>query len=121
VGEHIVPRIGEAAAAAGRPAPRIIATLPVCVTDDPDGVRATIASGLSMYGRLPSYRAMFEREGVDGPSDVAIVGDPSQVRAGLKAMADAGVTDFAASEFVRNPQEREATRALLREALNARR
>ena len=121
VGEHIVPRIGEAAAAAGRPAPRIIATLPVCVTDDPDGVRTAIASGLSMYGRLPSYRAMFEREGVDGPADVAIVGDPSQVRAGLKAMADAGVTDFAASEFVRNPREREATRSLLREALNARR
>lgn len=117
VREHIVPRIGEAAAAAGRPSPRIVATLPVCVTEDPEGVRAAIAGGLSMYGRLPSYRAMFEREGVDGPADVAIVGDAAQVRAGLEAMADAGVTDFAASEFVRNPGEREATRALLREAL----
>ena len=119
VREHIVPRIGEAAAAAGRPAPRIIATLPVCVTEDPESVRAAIATGLSMYGRLPSYRAMFEREGVDGPADVAIVGSAAEVRDRLHSLAEAGVTDFAASEFVRSPTEREATRALLCELLPA--
>jgi F420-dependent oxidoreductase-like protein len=117
VREHIAPRIGEAAAAAGRPAPRIIATLPVCVTQDPESVRAAIATGLSMYGKLPSYRAMFEREGVDGPADVAIVGSAAEVRDRLQSLADAGVTDFAASEFVRSPAEREATRALLCELL----
>jgi len=119
VREHIVPRIGEAAAAAGRPAPRIIATLPVCVTGDPESVRAAIATGLSMYGRLPSYRAMFEREGVAGPADVAIVGSAAEVRDRLQSLAEAGVTDFAASEFVRSPAEREATRALLCELLPA--
>ncbi|MFU8814882.1 MAG: TIGR03564 family F420-dependent LLM class oxidoreductase [Pseudomonadales bacterium] len=117
VREHIVPRISAAAAAANRPPPRIIATLPVCVTTEPAAVRAAIAKGLAMYGRLPSYRAMFEREGADGPEDVAIVGSAAEVGDQLQALADAGVTDFAASEFVRTPDEREATRALLRELI----
>lgn len=119
VREHIVPRISEAAAAAGRPAPRIIATLPVCVTQEPESVRAAIARGLSMYGQLPSYRAMFDREGADGPADVAIVGSASEVLDRLQAMAEAGVTDFAASEFVRTPDERQATRALLQDLIPA--
>ncbi len=114
VREHIAPRIRDAAAAAGRPDPRIIATLPVCVTGDPDSVRAAIAGGLSMYGELPSYRAMFEREGASGPADVAIVGSASEVRERLAELADAGVTDFAASEFTRTPEERQATRDLLK-------
>ena len=32
--EHTVPRIREAAAAAGRPAPRIVVGLPIAVTND---------------------------------------------------------------------------------------
>ena len=71
VREHIVPVIGDAATAAARPSPRVLATLPVCVTDEPDAVRATISRGLSVYGKLPSYRAIFEREGVDRPADLA--------------------------------------------------
>lgn len=114
VREHIAPRLREAAAAAGRSEPRIIATLPVCVTGDADSIRSAIAGGLSMYGKLPSYRAMFEREGADGPADVAIVGSADEVRDRLAAMAEAGVTDFAASEFTRTPDEQEATRELLR-------
>ncbi len=114
VREHIAPRIREAAAQAGREAPRIIATLPVCVTDEPKTVRKAIARNLAMYGELPSYKAMFEREGADGPADVAIVGGAAQVRDRIEDMKDAGVTDFAASEFTRTPDERAETRALLR-------
>lgn len=114
VREHIVPRLSEAAAEAGRPAPRVIATLPVCVTDDERGVRTAIGKGLSLYGQLPSYRAMFDREGVDGPAELAIVGSEAAVRDGIHAMAEAGVTDFAASEFFLNPPEREHTRELLK-------
>ncbi len=111
--EHIVPTLSAAADEAGRPAPRVIATLPVCVTDQPDHVRNLIAENLKMYGELPSYRAMLDREGVDGPADVAIVGDADTVREGINRMAAAGVTDFAASEFTTSQTEREATRALL--------
>ncbi len=66
VREHIVPRLSDAAASAGRGAPRVIATLPVCVTDDEETVRAAIGRGLKMYATLPSYQAMFEKEGVAG-------------------------------------------------------
>jgi 5,10-methylenetetrahydromethanopterin reductase len=114
VREHIAPRLRDAAAAAGRAEPRIIATLPVCVTDDVESARRDIGRGLAMYGELPSYRAMFEREGVDGPADVAIVGNAAEVEDRLRAMAEAGVTDFAASEFTRSTEERMHTRALLK-------
>lgn len=111
--EHIVPTITEAAAAAGRPAPRIIATLPVCVTDDPDRVRARLAPTAATYGALPSYRAMFEREGLDDPTHIGIFGSAAEVEDRLAALASAGVTDFSASEFGPTAPEREATRALL--------
>lgn len=113
IATHIVPRLAAAAAAAGRPSPRVIATLPVCVTAEPRVVRDLIDTSLAMYGTLPSYRAMFDREGVLGPGDVALVGSAAEVRAMIDGLAAAGVTDFAASEFTRNPDEREATRALL--------
>ena len=117
VREHIVPNLSAAAEAAGRPAPRIVATLPVCVTDDAEAVVGLVAKGLAMYAQLPSYRAMFDREGVEGPGDLALVGNEEQVRDKLEVLADAGVTDFAASEFTTSDEERERTRALLRTAL----
>ncbi len=117
VREHIVPRISAAAADADRLAPRVIATLPVCVTADESAVRAAIGQGLQMYAELPSYRAMFEREGVAGPADLAIVGSADQVTEGIERLAEAGVTDFAASEFYLNPTERAQTRELLRALL----
>jgi len=119
ISEHIAPRIAAAAAAAGRPSPRIIATLPVCVTADEAAVRARIGESLAMYGQLPSYRAMFDREGVDGPADLAIVGSREQVTDRIGAMREAGVTDFAASEFALNAEDRSATRALLKSTLTA--
>ena len=111
--EHIKPRLFESAAAAGRPTPRIIATLPVCVTADEVGVRARISRNLAMYGELPSYKAMFEREGVAGPGELAIAGSASQVRDAIEAMREAGVTDFAASEFTTSAEELQQTRELL--------
>ena len=117
VREHIKPRLSEAAAAAGKAAPRIIATLPVCVTNDEAGIRARIGRNLAMYGELPSYKAMFEREGIEGPGQLAIVGNEDQVRAAIEEMREAGVTDFAASEFTTNDDERQRTRALLKQLL----
>lgn len=117
VREHIKPRLSEAAAAAGKAAPRIIATLPVCVTNDEAAIRARIGRNLAMYGELPSYKAMFEREGIEGPGQLAIVGNEDQVRAAIEEMREAGVTDFAASEFTTNDDERQRTRALLKQLL----
>lgn len=113
ISEHIAPRIRAAAESAGRAAPRIIATLPVCVTSAEAEVRERIGKSLAMYGQLPSYRAMFEREGVSGPGELAIVGSRDAVTDRIQALREAGVTDFAASEFVLNPEDRAATRELL--------
>lgn len=68
-----------------------------------------------MYARLPSYAAMFEREGVTQPGELAIVGSANDVRSGIERMAEAGVTDFAASVFATSRAEGEASRALLAE------
>jgi 5,10-methylenetetrahydromethanopterin reductase len=114
--EHTVPAITAAAERAGRPAPRIVTSLPVCVTADPDAARERAASDFRVYGFLPSYRAMLDREGAAGPADVAIVGDEATVRAGVARIADAGVTDFVASIF--GPHDaRAATSALLQSML----
>jgi 5,10-methylenetetrahydromethanopterin reductase len=101
VRDYVVPEITAAANAAGRPSPRVVCILPVCVTDDPDGARASAAKVFAIYGQLPSYRAMLDREGAAGPADVAIVGDEDSVAAQLSALAEAGVTDFVAGEYAR--------------------
>jgi 5,10-methylenetetrahydromethanopterin reductase len=116
--EHTIPTIAAAAEAGGRPAPRVIAALPVCVTDDIDGARARAAKTFSIYGQLPSYRSMLDREGVGGPADIALVGTEEEVTEGIVALADIGVTDFAAVEFGVGPDERAATRAAVVAAIS---
>lgn len=110
---HIVPTIGEAASDAGRPTPRVVASLPVAVTDDPDGTREAVARSLQVYGQLPSYRAMLDIEGVEGPADLAMLGSEAQVSEALSALADTGVTDFAAVVTARTPDDTDRTLAVL--------
>jgi F420-dependent oxidoreductase-like protein len=116
VRDHIVPSITAAAEAAGRPSPRVVCSLPVCVTDDPDGARGRATQVFAIYGDLPSYRAMLDREGAAGPAEVAVVGDEDTVAAQIGALAEAGVTDFTAVEYTGGP-EGARTRAFLRTLL----
>ena len=97
--EHIAPTITAAAAEAGRPVPQIGVGLPVCVTDDPDTARAKAAEVFAIYGQLPSYRAMLDREGAAGPADVAIVGTATEVADQVRRLADIGATDFCGAPF----------------------
>jgi len=113
IGGHIAPTIRQAAADAGRGEPSVVCSLPICVTDTPGPVRDLAAAVFSNYGELPSYRAMLDREGADGPADVCIIGDQAHVSGVLDDLAAAGTTDFAALEFPTNDDERAATRALL--------
>jgi F420-dependent oxidoreductase-like protein len=116
--EHTVPTLRSAAAAAGRPeAVRVVAGLPVCVTDDETDARERAARLFAIYGQLPSYRAMLDREGAEGPADVALVGDEASIRTGVERLAEAGVTDFLAAEFGTSDVERSRTRDLLRSLL----
>lgn len=116
--EHTVPTLKSATAEAGRPdAFRVVAGFPVCVTDDVQAARERAASEFAIYGQLPSYRAMLDREGAAGPADVAIVGDESTVKAGIERIGEAGATDFLAAEFGADDSERARTRELLRSLL----
>ena len=110
---HTVPTITKAAEAARRPAPRIIASLPISVTNDVDAAKTKAAEDFQVYGFLPSYRAMLDREGAESPADVAILGDESAVEKQVRALADAGVTEFVAAGFG-SRDDRARTTALLK-------
>lgn len=114
--EHVSPTLREAAEEAGRAQSdvRVAASLPVAVTDDVDAARARAAQEFAIYGQLPSYRAMLDREGYAGPEDAAIVGDEKTVSDRLDEVAASGVDEFAAVTFDPSPEGRARTRALLR-------
>src|SRR5205823_13104377 len=95
------------------PAPRVVCSLPVCVTDDEPGARAIIGQLLDGYQDLPSYKAMLDREGAAGPADVAIVGTESLIHAALDNLQSAGATDFAALPMSLDPGLVTRTRACL--------
>ena len=99
IGSHIVPTIRAAAAEAGRPEPRVVCALPVCVTDDEATARAEAGEQFQIYGFLPSYRAMLDREGAAGPADVAIVGDAATVRSAVENIFEQGATEFVAIPY----------------------
>jgi F420-dependent oxidoreductase-like protein len=91
---HVAPRLAAAAKAAGRPAPRIVAGLPVAVHDDEDEARAAVAAGAVMYAGSPAYQRIMAVGGASGPADAAIVGDERSAEAQLRALLDAGATDI---------------------------
>ncbi len=110
--DHVVPSIRAAADDANRPEPQVVVSLPVCVTDDPTAARARAAREFEMYGTLPSYRAMLDREGVDGPAGVAVVGSADEAAEKLNELAQAGATTFNGMAFG-SSDEQAATRELL--------
>ncbi len=113
IADTIKPAIDAAAADAGRPTPRIVASVPVCVTDKGDDMRNLIATFLAGYNELPSYRGVMDAEGAGGPADVSLVGTAEEVRQGVAAFAEAGATEFAPVEFVMDADQAKATRELL--------
>ncbi|HVM09689.1 MAG TPA: TIGR03564 family F420-dependent LLM class oxidoreductase [Acidimicrobiales bacterium] len=99
VSDHIAPTISKAAADAGRAAPRVVMALPVAVTDDESAARAKAATAFQVYGFLPSYRAMLDREGASGPADVAIVGTKQHVQDTIRSLEERGATEFVTVPF----------------------
>jgi 5,10-methylenetetrahydromethanopterin reductase len=114
--EHIGPTLRAAAAAAGRSqgSVSVAAALPVSVTDDVDAARSLAAEQFAMYGYLPSYRAMLDREGYAGPEDAALIGDESTVWQRLDEVRGAGVDEFIGIPFDPSPEGRRRSRVCLR-------
>ncbi|WP_433613583.1 TIGR03564 family F420-dependent LLM class oxidoreductase [Prescottella agglutinans] len=99
VREHIVPTIRVAAAASGRPAPRIVVGLPICVTSDVEAAREQCREEFAAYTNTPSYRAMLDKEGAADPADVALIGTRGEVLERLDGLRDAGATEYMAWVF----------------------
>ena len=97
--EHVVPRITDAAKAADRPAPRVIAGMPLAITDDPAKALEVAAKVFAIYSQLPAYRTMLDRGGLGQPPEVALLGDAATISDELKRLEDVGVTDLCAFVF----------------------
>jgi alkanesulfonate monooxygenase SsuD/methylene tetrahydromethanopterin reductase-like flavin-dependent oxidoreductase (luciferase family) len=101
IGDFIVPTITKAAAEAGRPSPRIIAAVPVLVSDDLDRARSIAHEHLSFYEAIPSYQKVLAREGVSNAAELAAIGSEEDVLRQLRRYLDAGATDITVSPIDR--------------------
>ncbi len=112
VKKHIVPTIRKVREDLNLGLPEVLVGLPVCVSDDKENARERASKVFAIYGGLPSYRAMLDREGASGPQDVAIIGSESEVKDTLLGLEGIGVTGFVGGIFG-NREEKEKTLALL--------
>ncbi len=119
---HVAPVIRKAAADAGRPAPRIVAGLPVAVHDDVAEAREAGGRLFAAYGTLPNYQRILAHGGISSPAEAVIVGNEDSVAAQIRALFEAGATDVWAAPFAVGPDasaSRARTRALLGELVKS--
>lgn len=92
---HIVPKISAAAKSVGRPAPRIVAGVPICLCapDEVDAAKARADRVLSEATVSPNYQRLLDEGNATGVSDILAAGDEEMIRARLAAFESAGVTD----------------------------
>jgi hypothetical protein len=102
----VVPILQRASKAAKREMPRVICSLPVCVTDDVEGAKQQAQKLFGHYGFLPVYRACLDAEGAAGPIDVALIGPEKQVQAGLERVRDAGAERLLRGDLSRSERRR---------------
>ena len=96
IGSYIVPTLARAAEAAGRPAPRVVAGIPVCLCAD-DEVDTAVARTnriLSEAEVSPNYQKLLEQGDAHSVGDILVAGSEATIGTRLQAFADAGVTDL---------------------------
>jgi 5,10-methylenetetrahydromethanopterin reductase len=76
---------------------RIVASLPLCITDDAESVRVTVHQRFGGNDGLPTYQKVLAREGVRGIAELALIGSEDEIDRRLDEFAASGVTDFAAN------------------------
>jgi F420-dependent oxidoreductase-like protein len=96
VGEHVTPRITKAADNAGRPAPRIVAGIPVCLCapSEVDAARERANRILGEAEVSPNYQRLLEYGDAHDVGDICAAGDEEAILARMHRFADAGVTDL---------------------------
>jgi F420-dependent oxidoreductase-like protein len=95
IGEHIAPAINAAAEGAGRPAPRVVAGIPVCLCADTEVDAAVERANriLSEAETSPNYQRLLDRGDARTVGDILAAGSETSIEKRLQAFADAGVTD----------------------------
>jgi F420-dependent oxidoreductase-like protein len=123
ISEHVVPRLSKAASEAGRPAPRVVAGVPValCGANEVDDVRARARDVLGHADFSPNYARLLEHGDAEDVDDVMAAGDESVIATRLQRFRDAGVTDLAARvvPFGSDPDARLVSRRRTEEFLAA--
>ncbi len=111
IGTYVVPQITRAAAAAGRPPPRVVAGVPICLCADDEIDAATERTNriLAEAEMSPNYQRLLEMGDARSIGDILVAGDESTIEKRLRAFADAGVTDLS----VRVVPSARAARSLL--------
>jgi alkanesulfonate monooxygenase SsuD/methylene tetrahydromethanopterin reductase-like flavin-dependent oxidoreductase (luciferase family) len=96
IGEHVVPTITKAADQAGRPAPRIVAGLPVCLcaNSQVDEARERANRILGEAEISPNYQRLLAYGDAKDIGDLCAVGDEEAIAARLQSFANAGATDL---------------------------
>jgi F420-dependent oxidoreductase-like protein len=96
IATHVVPRCTKAAEAAGRPAPRVVAGIPVCLCRPAD-VPAARERANRILGEAeisPNYQRMLEHGDASNVGDLCAAGDEAAIAARFQSFADAGATDL---------------------------
>ncbi|MGK8507493.1 LLM class F420-dependent oxidoreductase [Nocardia asiatica] len=96
IADHVVPKIAKAAADAGRPAPRVVAGLPVCLCEPSrvDEARERANRILGEAEISPNYQRLLDQGDARDIGDLCLAGDETQIAAGLRRYAEAGATDI---------------------------
>jgi F420-dependent oxidoreductase-like protein len=96
IGDHVVPRITRAAREAGRPAPRVVAGIPVCLCPpgQVDEARARANRILGEAEISPNYQRILDYGDARAIGDLCAAGDEAAITARFQRFADAGVTDL---------------------------
>ncbi|HEY5096614.1 MAG TPA: TIGR03564 family F420-dependent LLM class oxidoreductase [Acidimicrobiales bacterium] len=121
IGSYVVPRLIRSSESAGRPAPRVVAGVPVCLCGD-DEIDIAVARTNRILAEAevsPNYQRLLEQGDARSVGDILVAGSESTIRKRLQGFADAGVTDLSVrvvpigegrDELIRSSQR---TRALL--------
>ncbi|AIY47618.2 L-fuco-beta-pyranose dehydrogenase [Mycobacterium sp. VKM Ac-1817D] len=96
IGEHIAPKINKAAAEAGKPAPRIVAGIPVtlCANSEIETAKERANRILAEAETSPNYQRLLDRGEARNVGDLCAAGDEESILKRFKQFADAGVTDL---------------------------
>jgi F420-dependent oxidoreductase-like protein len=98
IADYVAPRINKAATEAGRPAPRIVAGVPValCPNDQVQAARDYASEVLGHAEFSPNYVRILERGDANDVGDTMAAGDEDAIAKRLRRYRDAGATDLAA-------------------------